>query len=724
MNRRKINVIRDELNAVKAHPDTHLVYLPPQPSILPPLPRESFIIRGAKKFDDFTNNLGRLRPTLAHLAHFQVKKSFNSLPVNQVSRVVFKKHSNPKVSIIIPVFNKFELTIECLASIQDFISSKVSYEVIIVDNNSTDKSHYLNRIDGLVYIRNTQNEGFVGGCNIGAASARGEFIVFLNNDALVTTNWLENLLRTLEGSDNVGLVGSKILYPDGRLQEAGGIIFKDGSGWNYGKNDHPDRYQFNYVREVDYCSGASIIISKKLFDSFYGFDKLYSPAYYEDTDLAFKVRKAGLKVLYQPESVIYHIEGATAGVSTNSGFKKYQEINRVKFLRRWNKTLKSEHKTQKELYLARDRSHDKMALIVDEFVPMPDKDSGSVRMVRMIELLQELGYKVTFFPNHLVKNEGYTQKLQQKGVEVVYGPIHFNSFIEENGKWYDVVILSRPRIGSYFMEACQIYCQKAKIIYDTVDLHFLRLGRQAKFEKGKLNKYYRDMSIKHEILEKDIITNADTAMVVSEIEASLLKKAGFKNVEILSNIHDVDDAAYHSGFNDRKDMLFIGGYSHLPNIDGVEWFVNEILPIVLRKIPNAKLHVVGSNMPTDLEKYLRGKRGVIVDGFIEDISPILSSARVFIAPLRYGAGVKGKVGQAVEYGIPVVSTTIGAEGMYMSDGESVCIADTPDEFARKVISLYTDESLWDKIHNNARIVLTNHFSRDAAKKNLQSILKT
>lgn len=721
MNRRIVYSTRSELNAIKPHPDIGTVALPPQPSILP-APKAPIIVRYATKLDNFTRRLGPVRPTLAKLKKLNPKHHIHKSPTKLVQKLQFTVHKKPVVSIVIPVFNKFELTYACLESLLANVSADVTYEVIVVDNNSTDASHTLRNMAGLVYVRNKENLGFVEACNIGAAKAKGSYLVFLNNDALVTKNWLESLIKTIKSSPKIGLVGSKIMYPDGRLQEAGGMIFQDGSGWNYGKNDHPDRYQYNYVREVDYCSGASIIINKTLFDSFGGFDMLYAPAYYEDTDLAFKVRKAGLKVMYQPESAIYHIEGATAGTSTNSGFKKYQAINQVKFLDRWGKTLKAKHMTPEDLYMARDRTHEKLALLVDEFVPMPDRDSGSVRAIRMIELMQELGYKVTFFSNHLQKVEGYTQKLQQMGVEVVYGPTTFTSFIEDFGKYYDVVMLSRPRIGSYFIDLCQAYCTKAKIIYDTVDLHYLRLARQAKFEVGDMKKYYEDMAQKHEIIERDLMATADTTVVVSEVEADMLRKDGIKNVEVISNIHDLNLEAYKVGFNKRKDLLFIGGYAHLPNIDGIKWFVDDILPLVLKTIPDVKLHVVGSNMPDDLKQYLTHKDGVIIDGFIEDIAPILSNTRLFVAPLRYGAGVKGKVGQAVEHGIPVVSTTIGAEGMHLENNTSVAIADDPVAFARAITELYFDETKWHTIQQGAKKIVDSHFSRESTKKSLKNIL--
>jgi GT2 family glycosyltransferase len=187
-------------------------------------------------------------------------------------------------------------------------------EIIVVDDVSPDESAgVLATVDGLTLMRNAENLGFVGSCNAGAAKATGRWLVFLNNDTTVTAGWLEALIDTFADFDGAGLVGSRLVYPDGRLQEAGGLVFSDGSGWNYGRFENPADPRFSYARETDYCSGAAIAIERTLFERLGGFDARYAPAYYEDTDLAFKVREAGLSVICQPASTVIHHEGVTAG---------------------------------------------------------------------------------------------------------------------------------------------------------------------------------------------------------------------------------------------------------------------------------------------------------------------------------------------------------------------------------------------------------------------------
>jgi len=250
------------------------------------------------------------------------------------SALRLQRPRQPVASIIIPVFNQLHFTLACLRSLSD-CGDRAGFEVIVVDDASTDASpRVLPSIPGLRYHRNRDNLGFIGACNAGAELATGRFVVFLNNDTTVQPGWLDALLSTFERYPDTGLAGSKLVYPDGRLQEAGGIVFADGSGYNYGRFEDPDHPRYNFVREVDYCSGAAIALHRSRFMELGGFDSHYAPAYYEDTDLAMRIRELGLKVRYQPASVVIHYEGVSSGTDITRGVKSYQVVNHKKFLAR------------------------------------------------------------------------------------------------------------------------------------------------------------------------------------------------------------------------------------------------------------------------------------------------------------------------------------------------------------------------------------------------------
>jgi GT2 family glycosyltransferase len=246
---------------------------------------------------------------------------------------------NAPVSILVLCHNNLAYTRQCLAALRRETDSAL-YELIVIDNASSDQTaQYLtsleSEMENLKIILSAENLGFGGGNNRAAEAAGGRFLVFLNNDTEVRPGWLEPLVAQLEGDLTVGAAGAKLIYPNGRLQEAGGIIFRDGHGWNFGRDEDPRDPLYNNVREVDYCSAAALMIRAALFRRLGGFDRQFNPAYWEDTDLCFGVRRAGYRVIYEPRSEVIHHEGVTAGKDTSSGFKRYQEINREKFIRKW-----------------------------------------------------------------------------------------------------------------------------------------------------------------------------------------------------------------------------------------------------------------------------------------------------------------------------------------------------------------------------------------------------
>lgn len=632
-------------------------------------------------------------------------------PAISFNKMVFPVFDSIRVSIIIPVYNKCDYTLRCLLSIYENTSG-VSYEVIVVDNASKDStSAMLSSFENIVAVRNSENKGFVEACNIGAAKARGEYLLFLNNDTEVTQGWLEAMCQPFENQET-GIVGAKLVYPDGSLQEAGNIIWKDASGWNYGRGDDPKKPEYCYRKSVDYCSGACLQISRTLWDEIGGFDMRYAPAYYEDTDLCFEVRNRGYAVIYQPEAVVIHYEGVSSGTDINKGYKKFQQINHSKFLDKWKTVLETEHFSGPDfLFMARERCKGKRILVADHYVPEFDKDSGSLRMFSLIKILNEMGHKVVFWPENRAYNSKYTAALQKMGIETCYGSTHFDEYMKKNGSFFDYIILSRPHIAEVMIYAARNY-SKAKIIYDTVDLHYVREGRRVRQEAEKAESEWKKR-------ELGLANQADYTLVVSSVEKELLEKEGISSsISVVTNIHSLEDASLD--FEKRTGIMFIGGFMHTPNEDAMIWFVDEIWPVIKKRIDNAHFYIVGSH-PSDKIKALAAS-DITVTGFVEDVTPYFTKSRVFVSPLRYGAGVKGKIGQSLSYGLPVVTTHIGAEGMGLVDGENSLIADDVESFASKVIELYNDSGLWCRLSEGGRSLIEKRFSPEIMKENLLQLI--
>jgi len=637
-------------------------------------------------------------------------------PVLPLKSICFPQHEEVDVSIIIPVFNQLEYTRACLASLQA-VDEQTHFEVIIVDDCSIDSTaNALPQIGGINYLRNERNSGFVASCNRGAKQARGKYLVFLNNDTSVKPGWLTALLDTFKQEGRAGIVGSKLLYPDGRLQEAGGIIWRDASGWNYGKFDDPGKPEYNYLRDVDYCSAAALMVPKALFESAGGFDSRYAPGYYEDTDLAFKVRQAGYRVLYQPLSEVIHYEGATGGTDISTGAKKHQEINRSSFAEVWSNELAKRPANGDVTFLQRPRTASgKNILVIDHHLPTPDRDSGSLRMFQILKILHRLGHRVTFLPDNLADMPPYSCELQKRGIQVVHHPYvkRVRDYLISHGLMFDVVVLSRCDVARKHIADVRLHAPQSRIIFDTVDLHYLREQREAQLTQDP---DVRRKAQETQLLEDYLIKEANETWVVSPIEQQMLQENWpHKSIQLVSNIVDVTGPV--TPFSLRRDWLFIGGFEHRPNIDAVLFFVEEIYPLVRDRLPDTKFYIIGDKAPPEIVALASDR--IIVAGLQRNVRSFFDSVRLSVAPLRFGAGVKGKINQSMAFGVPVVATSIAVEGMNLNDHEHVLVADEPQDFARALIELYESEELWKRLSQNGISKTQELYSTDAAREKLE-----
>lgn len=598
--------------------------------------------------------------------------------------LIIPSSAKPTVSIIVPAYNEYPVTMRCLASIAEF--STVPFEVILADDCSTDETATITeRVEGLVHVRHQENQRFLKNCNLAAKQAKGEFLLFLNNDTTVTEGYLEALLAPMADAQ-VGITGPKLLFPDGKLQEAGGIVWKDASGWNFGRADNPDLPQYNYRREADYVSGAALMIRAGLWETIGGFDEHFVPAYYEDTDICFEARKRGFKVVYEPTATVIHYEGLSNGTDLAAGQKQYQVVNAEKFATKWREVLERDHFPNAEHVIhARDRSRNKRCvLIMDHYVPHYDKDAGSRSTYGYVQLLVNAGYRVQFMGANFFPHQPYTDKLRAMGVEVLVGePIArgLDKWLTEHLPYVDHILLHRPHIAEQFLPHLKKQKSRPPITYIGHDLHFLRTQREADLTG---NEKLAKEAAKWQAREFDVFKQVRDALYFSQVEIDEIHAIDPDQPAFTIPLYVLDTIKTEQIEAEVPELLFVAGFNHPPNIDAAVWFVEEILPLIKAAHPDVHLHVAGSN-PSSKVLALASDT-VTVHGYVtdEELAELYARTSCAVVPLRFGAGVKGKVLEAIQRKVPLVTTSVGAEGIPNAD-TVMRVADEPADFAAAVI---------------------------------------
>lgn len=641
----------------------------------------------------------------------------------RLEKLSFPFFEEPKISVLIPCYEQISYTLNCLESIAAHQPS-IPYEVIVIDDASPSNDYKaLEGVNGLYLIRNKSNQGFIKNCNHGAVQARGEYLYFLNNDTLLLPGTIDELFNTFAFFPQTGLAGSRLIYQDGRLQEAGGIVWNDGSAANVGRFEPCLTPLYNYLREVDYCSGASLMIPRKLFLDEGGFDPCYCPAYYEDTDLAMRLRSKGYKIHYQPLSTLVHYEGISNGRNEGSGVKKFQETNQVTFQKRWKNELSQHYPWGHPVEEAMNRQHPKRVLLVETTTPRPDRDAGSICVLNLMILLRSMGFQPSFFAdNNNAREAHYTQLCEGLGIEMLAAPFitSLDKHLKTLGNRYDLVILFRPDLCHERLPLIQRFCPNAKIMYFPHDLHYWRFEREAEVKRQpslkKRAQIYRQIELNNS-------RECDATIVLSQSEhKELVKLLPNANIFLLPLIIQSSGKSTSPGQDKKrhKDIVFIGNFRHSPNEDAVIWFVRNSLPLIIEAHPSIVFHVVGGGLTPALNNL--ASKHVRLHDFIKDLDDFLANMQISVVPLRFGAGVKGKIASAMRATLPVVSTTIGVEGIPVRDGENVIIADSAISMACSIIDLLNDPNKCDRVSAAGRRFADEQWGEEASFKALESIL--
>ena len=633
--------------------------------------------------------------------------------------VAFPVESAPDVSIIVPVYGHYADTLRCLQSVMLHSGDAVRYEVIVADDKPAGRIAPLlrERVPGLRIIENPDNLGFLRSCNNAAKSALGRHIVFLNNDTAVRPDWLAPLVRLADADLLVGLVGAKLLNTDGTVQEAGGAVLRNGWGLPYGAGRDPAAPEVNFVRDVDVAVGACILVRRQAFEQVGGFDDRYAPAFYEEFDLAFALRDRGWRVVYQPASAVVHHGSNSYGTEARD---RHSQANHAKFCAKWARALLSQPlPNAPELHVRSRAAPAGVALVIDDRVPEWDRNAGGVTLNQYLHLLQDMGYQVIFCPAFdAAPTQPYTAALQQDGIEVLHAPETLDRWLRANGRQVDLVWTARPDVTGPILDLLRAET-RAPILYYTHDLHHLRERRRWELE-GDPHALTESNRLKR--IETRIFAEVDRVMTPSEDEAAAIRA-------------DVPDAQVHAippyilpappldrpgPDAERNALIFVGGYNHLPNVDAAVWLVQEIMPLVWATLPDVRLLLVGNAPPPAVENL--ASRRVIVTGFVPDVAPLYAQARLSVNPLRYGAGVKGKIVASLQEGVPVVTTAVGNEGLGLVHGAEAWIAETAADLAAGIVALYRDPACCVAMTTAAQAVLRRRFSEDAARSALMGVL--
>jgi GT2 family glycosyltransferase len=629
----------------------------------------------------------------------------------------------PIVSVLMVTYGNWPLARRALGALLE--NTDPVYELIVFDSASPDETpaKLSEEVEGATLILSEANVGFGPGSNQAADQARGRYLCFLNPDALVQPGWLDPLVETLE-SDGTGAAVPMLLNTDGTIQEAGSVV--DSVGWTQalGSGADADQFEYRFRREVDYGSAACLLIERETFAEAGGFDPVYGVGYFEDVDLAFKLKERGLATVYEPRSrVIHELHGSGGSLQA----RRQMEANRAIFFERWSGRLARRPNLielpthPRRLVAARDSEIADRILVIDDRVPHHDRGSGDPRMAKMLYELVELWpeARITLAAADDREVERYAEPLLARGIEVVAPPVDWGKWFESRTFHYSSAIVSRGTNIARFDQVLRSTQPQALRAFDTEALAFRRLERMVGFlgDPAQSSRVSAEAIASRQV-ELGALQESAVVFAVSAEEAEFVGEvAPGKPTFVLPNW--VETVAKPAGFAERQDLLFFGGFlagTGSPNEDALLQLVHEVMPILWEREPELRLNVVGAD-PTPAIEALHGER-VNVVGYVDDPAEWLARTRVHVSPMRYGAGIKLKLLDTIAAGLPFVTTAVGAEGLPLGGLRSKLVAEDPLRLAELTHSLNTDIDLWRRAQRSLLDIARNSFDRGTFRRTL------
>ena len=599
------------------------------------------------------------------------------------------------------------------------------YEVVIVDNASPDDTaEWLRRdVRGAKLVFNDRNVGFGPAANQGALHAVGRYLCFLNPDAMVQPGWLAPLLEILDGVPGAGAALPRIVGLDGRLQEAASVVGSDGFTFAYGHGDDPSGPEYLFPRRAEYGSAACLVIARSTFLRTGGFDPAYRVAYCEDVDMCFELAERGLRTVYEPRSTVVHVRGAS---SDPEAAVRLAATNRRILVDRWRDTLARRPSGDlparpHRMLAARDVDALDRILVLEDRVPHHDRGAGDPRSAAMLSAMAELWpeARITLLAAEARNADVYAPPLRRAGIEVAPDPGDWEGWFETRAFHYGVVVVCRPDNFKLFRGSIERTQPQAGRVYDMEALYHVRMQRAEPFlGPDDDHAAFRGQMEEFRDLEHQAVRWADAVFCVTEEEREYVR-AMAPEVPAYLLPGFVEPVREPAGFDQRRDLLFFGGFMggrSSPNADALRHFAADMLPTLLDLHPDLVLRVIGAEPPDEVLA-LAGPNAEVV-GYVPDPAPFLNRARVHVAPLRFGSGIKQKLLDSMAAGLPFVTSPVGAEGLGLGDLEPHVVADDPSRAVELVSALYTERNLWEEVQRGLLRLARERFGTDAFRRTL------
>jgi FkbM family methyltransferase len=646
--------------------------------------------------------------------------------------IQFPSEKEPYFSVVISAYGGFSYNIRVLEMLEHaahYTKAKtgVGIEVVVIDNGSSDETVRLEKyINGIVFRSVSPNIGFPRACNLGASLASGSYLVFLNNDVEVEPDVFVRLYEAVEADKgDVACFGGAILQFDGSIQDLGSGIWRDGVTQGYFRNEPPTRYAFTYPRDVDYVAGCFFCISAAEFRTFGGFDERYSPGYYEESDLALRLWKAGRRSRIYPDIGIYHLEFGTFSSSAPEASTELMVKNRAVFAQRHKDVLdrRPEFSTTEGYPVSLGGVRPRLLFIEDK-VPSLRLGSGFGRSELIVRKLIEVA-DVDFFACDPASGDLAPDDFQY--IRVTYGPAPDCLQRLLSSQHYDTIYVCRPHNFARYAEVLNTWKEGGgKIIYDTEAIFAVR--EVAQMERAESYAAVTSSQRFAPLVEEELrpAELADLIIAVNKLEAAIVQQHLRKPVLIIG--HYLAARPREPDPSARAGLLFVGAlHGSAPNFDSIVWFLDDVWPRIQAQRPGEKLRIagfVGPGVTLDaLQRY-----GVTCLGFLPELTDEYSHARIFIAPTRYAAGIPFKVHEAFSYGLPVVCSRLlheqlACDGKFDQVVSKATVYDDGSEFANACLELLRDDELWLRRRQAALAYIADTCSPDFEWSQLQNFLR-